>query len=513
MAAPTIQGQRRLSVAMIVRDAAESLMPSLECVRHFADEIVVVDTGSTDRTRELALLRATRLLDFAWCDDFSAARNFCLDHVTGDWVLWLDAGERLTTEAMDAIRRLVDSQSDPRTAYLVMIRVPPAPLEVAGEQAAQLRLLPNHPQIRFTGRIRENAYADLVSLDISVKLAPFSIQRSPLEHDPFTKQSHLAALEIADKGPLTGPLLAIADSCIQLGQLQHGLDFFAHALKVAPRDSTAALEAYYGILAALDQVPTAREKQIALCNEALQTFPLDAQLLCAMGNYLQQQGRLDLACRSFEAAARFGQVNPETWHLIELAEVATSCHARCQELLGHIDAAIATLCEGDLRFSGGPRLRRQLLDLYIRHDRRKEALEEVNRLPSETPNREAMRSAVRGACLAAKEEWIEGLAYLQAAFSAGCHDLLCLRWLTIASLATGDVDGAQRALDAWRALGGDQRELQQLMLRLHHLRLTADLSPPSQETNRRIDLEAHGPLGARSHLEQHSDGRAAEIAR
>ena len=66
------------------------------------------------------------------------------------------------------------------------------------------------------------------------------------------------------------------------------------------------LEAFYGILAALDQLPGARDKQLALCQEALAAFPFDAQLLCAMGNYLQQQGRIDLACRSFEAAARFG---------------------------------------------------------------------------------------------------------------------------------------------------------------------------------------------------------------
>ena len=200
-------------------------------------------------------------------------------------------------------------------------------------------------------------------------------------------------------------------------------------------------------------MPAALDKQIALCNEALQVFPFDAQLLCAMGSYLQQQNRLDLACRSFEAAVRFGQVNPETWHLIDLAEVATSCYARCQELLGHLDGAIATLREGETQLAGGPRLRRQLLDLYIRHDRRKDALDEVNRLPVETTHREALRNAVRGACLAANEDWVPALAYLQTAFGSGCRDVLCLRWLTTASLTTGDLDGAERAPRCVASLG------------------------------------------------------------
>ncbi len=128
MPASTIHGHRRLCVAMIVRNAAESIVQSLESVRDVADEIVVVDTGSTDRTRDLALPRSTRLLDFVWCDNFSAARNFCLDQITGDWVFWLDAGERLADEAARMLRAFVDSHANARTAYLVMVQVPSRPI-------------------------------------------------------------------------------------------------------------------------------------------------------------------------------------------------------------------------------------------------------------------------------------------------------------------------------------------------------------------------------------------------
>ena len=55
------------------------------------DEIVIADTGSTDRTRELAASFGARVVEFPWCDDFGAARNASLEQATGRWVLWLDA--------------------------------------------------------------------------------------------------------------------------------------------------------------------------------------------------------------------------------------------------------------------------------------------------------------------------------------------------------------------------------------------------------------------------------------
>src|SRR5262249_16771385 len=62
-------------------------------VRGMVDDIVVVDTGSTDATKAIAVHHGARVLDFAWCDDFSAARQHAFDHATGDWVMWLDADD------------------------------------------------------------------------------------------------------------------------------------------------------------------------------------------------------------------------------------------------------------------------------------------------------------------------------------------------------------------------------------------------------------------------------------
>jgi hypothetical protein len=89
---------------MIVKNEERFLPTCLASVSGVVDEIVVLDTGSTDRTCEIALAAGATLAHFEWCDDFSAARNAALKHVTSDWVLVLDADEVLANGAGAALR-------------------------------------------------------------------------------------------------------------------------------------------------------------------------------------------------------------------------------------------------------------------------------------------------------------------------------------------------------------------------------------------------------------------------
>jgi glycosyltransferase involved in cell wall biosynthesis len=83
----------RVSLTVIVRDEEKNLANCLESVRGVFDEIVIVDTGSADRTIEIALSFGARVFEFAWVDSFSAARNEALSHATGDFAFWLDADD------------------------------------------------------------------------------------------------------------------------------------------------------------------------------------------------------------------------------------------------------------------------------------------------------------------------------------------------------------------------------------------------------------------------------------
>ena len=79
---------------MIVRDEAANLPACLASVHDLVDEMIVVDTGSTDATKELAAQWGAKVFDFPWVDDFAAA-NGAIRHATGTWIFWLDADDRL----------------------------------------------------------------------------------------------------------------------------------------------------------------------------------------------------------------------------------------------------------------------------------------------------------------------------------------------------------------------------------------------------------------------------------
>ena len=142
-----------LTLAMIVKDEEEHLANCLRSVHGVANEIIVVDTGSTDDTVTIAIDAGARVLFFEWSDDFSAARNVSLRYASGDWILWLDADEELTPESVEPLKALLRDQT-----------VAAAHLRIDNLMSGRIvpfltpRLWRNHPTIRFKQPIHEQVY-------------------------------------------------------------------------------------------------------------------------------------------------------------------------------------------------------------------------------------------------------------------------------------------------------------------------------------------------------------------
>jgi glycosyltransferase involved in cell wall biosynthesis len=109
-----------LSLAMIVKNEEATLGHCLASVRGLVDEIVVVDTGSTDGTLALAEAHGAKITQFPWIDDFAAARNESLRRCTGDWVLVLDADEAVDSKDHSLIRQAI--RKDRPAAYRLLLR-------------------------------------------------------------------------------------------------------------------------------------------------------------------------------------------------------------------------------------------------------------------------------------------------------------------------------------------------------------------------------------------------------
>lgn len=98
-----------LSLCMIVKNEEDVLGRCLDCVKNIADEIIIVDTGSTDHTKEIAKQYTQHVYDFPWINDFSAARNFSFSKAAKDYIMWLDADDILTDENQQAFVELKSS--------------------------------------------------------------------------------------------------------------------------------------------------------------------------------------------------------------------------------------------------------------------------------------------------------------------------------------------------------------------------------------------------------------------
>lgn len=477
-------GAPQLTVALIVRNEEATLSDTLESVRHVAQEIVVVDTGSIDRTREIARQHGARVIEHVWDDDFSAARNAAWSAVRGTWVLWIDAGERLTPESASSLQSFIHRGAPADRAYLLMVEVPPREADGYAEQAARLRLVPHRPGLCYAGRVRESLDESLRQLGLPIELGPWRLRRGPREHDPERKRQRavrdlrLLEREIQQHGPLPHLLVALGDLHNNIDERTTAAAYFRKAIEGAARGSRAMLEAYYGLLTALDERQAdQREARLTACVEGLEIYPFDAQLLCAMGSYLQTQGRLDLATRSYQTAHQFGQIQPETWHVPAMGEVAAVCLSLTLQLSDREPEARQAVEEYLAKHPHSIRARRRLIELLVRAGDEARALAQIDELPPETPQRAALRSAVRGAVQGSRQNWSSAVAYLQTALDAGCRDPLCLRWLAVAQISLGDLAAAETTLGMWQEIDPKNGEIAKYR---DALRPVLDDTPTSQ---------------------------------
>ena len=165
---PMKQARNQIALVMIARNEARSIARCLRSVQPWVDEMIVLDTGSTDDTVMIAESLGARVHHFTWCDDFSAARNAALELSDADWNLVLDADEWLVSggEALAALR---DSQA----GFVGILRLDDQ-AELAGEPVVARvwlsRILPRH--VRYAGRIHEQPkYAGMTGRQLSLVIA------------------------------------------------------------------------------------------------------------------------------------------------------------------------------------------------------------------------------------------------------------------------------------------------------------------------------------------------------
>lgn len=242
-----LQGQR-LSVCLIVRNEERFLPQCLKSIEGLAKQVIVVDTGSSDRTLEIAKSLGAEVYSFPWCDDFAAARNEALRYATGDWILVLDADEELPSSSHEPLRKLM------RAEGVIAWRLPLADVGKEKEGFHHVpRLFRNVPGACFAGRIHEHAFGSLHAVMQSWGMET-RIGNAALKHHGYSDQvvkdrskvqRNLKLLSLAlDEQPNDVSLrMSYGLDLIRSGQLEAGLDEYATAFKLMAAQPVAATPA------------------------------------------------------------------------------------------------------------------------------------------------------------------------------------------------------------------------------------------------------------------------------
>lgn len=458
-----------LTTVILARDEEQVLASTLDSARQVADQLLLADTGSQDRTRVVGYRYGAQVVQVPWEEDFAAARNKAIQQVRTPWILWLDAGEQVDLAAAAAMREFVRTKAEPAYVYWLRVILPPTEPSGCAMEVFQGRLMPNRPGLRFQGRIRESLQPAIEALGMQWAEAPGRILCHPRRHHPDWKaQRALRNLRIAHQEnagslqPEVRLLLAMADCLVDLGDLPHAHALYRQAVYQAQPGSAAQLEAYYGVLTTSDTRGEAGQTLLAYAIQALEQFPLDAQLLCLLGQLLAVQGQWGLAARTFEQAFRSGTVRKEVWHLTDWQALAGWKWSQALDGQNAPESALAAL-EQVAQQTGAAWIRHRLVEKYIQLGRLQQAIEELSVLDAQTEGNgqqgRLLSKVVQGAYLATQKQYQAAIPLLEEAFQTGCRHPVCLHWLVAAKLNTGQAPSAEAVFREWQRVDPAHPEL------------------------------------------------------
>lgn len=168
-----------VSLCMIVKNEQDVIERCLSSVHHLVDEIVIVDTGSTDKTKDICRKYTDRIFDFEWIDDFAAARNFSFEQASGDFIFWLDADDVLSEEDQEKFKQLKETLTPDVDAVSMQYHLSFTPDGKPSHSLRRYRIVNRKRNFRWIGAVHEylEVSGNLVHSDVAV-------QHRPTDHEP-----------------------------------------------------------------------------------------------------------------------------------------------------------------------------------------------------------------------------------------------------------------------------------------------------------------------------------------
>lgn len=316
----------KISLCMIVKNEERVLADCLRSATPYFHEVLVLDTGSEDRTKEIATSFGARVSEWTWCNDFSAARTASMQSATGDWIMWLDADDTLPLESGEVIQEAVMNASPDVLGFVVPVQF--VEQDGVGTSVDHVKVLRNLPGLAWEGRIHEQILPSLRRRAAELGLPHHSIVRLPgrVLHTGYDtsetgqarkrdRDDTLLKLDLAERPDHPFVLFNLGMTEHFHGHHEEAVKWLNRCIEVSPVQESHVRKAYALLIGSLVRLGLNAEAQQAL-DEALLHFDADPELHFLYGQFLAASGddigaitQYDKAIHS-DASGHFSSFDP-----------------------------------------------------------------------------------------------------------------------------------------------------------------------------------------------------------
>lgn len=297
----------RVSLCLIVRDEAHNLEDCLTPVLGLVDEVIVVDTGSQDATREIARRLGAQVFDMPWQDSFAAARNETLRHATGDYILWLDADDRIEPESLEELAYLLTQVEGKRWFYFMDVysRQFGHP---TGTYTRHARLFPRLANIAWEYRVHEQIMPSLQRAGCDYRHTTIKIRHLGYEDGirlraKVDRDLRLARLDVVDHPHDPVVLHNVAHGYLRLGDTSQALMYYFQSLQHAKKAQDWVAILFCELAGLLNSLGRC-EEAFGVASQGITNFPDSGDLLLVRGRVRYELGDFGGAERDFREAMK-----------------------------------------------------------------------------------------------------------------------------------------------------------------------------------------------------------------
>jgi len=294
----------RLSLCMIVRDNEDTIEACLDSIYPWVDEIIIIDTGSKDRTIEICRRFGARIFEFPLCDDFSAARNESLRHALGEWIFWMDSDDVIDQEQGRRLRELVYGQHTADCmGYVMQVHCPQSEI---GQMTVvdHVKIFRNRPDLGFEHRIHEQILpaigraGGMVALTDLFVVHQGSIQTPEVRQRKLERDFRILAKDLEDRPDHPFVLFNLGMTHEDAGNFAIAEEFLKRSIAMA-KPEESHLRKVWALLVNCQCRLGRLAEAIETAGTALRHFPGDKEVLFRRAILLRDAGQLEAAVNDY----------------------------------------------------------------------------------------------------------------------------------------------------------------------------------------------------------------------